>query len=98
LFYTSIRQPETILSLRSYILHRLFSRVTHESSTVFPFLKRAQIVERDSVLVPAGWDSKGKISALNDGFKFEYAERENYENIIKNLDRDKVKKNLFWIF
>ncbi|KXS12064.1 dynein light intermediate chain [Gonapodya prolifera JEL478] len=80
LFYTSTTKPHTTAILRSYVLHRLFHHhpalsVAAPSSpsssrrlTSFPFLRRAQVVERDAVFVPAGWDSWGKIRVLRDGF------------------------------
>lgn len=39
------------------------------SSTRFPFLHRANVLDRDQVLVPAGWDSWGKIMVLREGFE-----------------------------
>ncbi|KAG5461124.1 MAG: hypothetical protein BJ554DRAFT_6730, partial [Olpidium bornovanus] len=40
----------------------------------FAFSQRAQIIEKDMVLVPAGWDSRGKILLLAEGFSFEPAQ------------------------
>ncbi|PWN49968.1 DLIC-domain-containing protein [Violaceomyces palustris] len=37
-------------------------------SGTFPFPYRASTVDRDTLLVPSGWDSWGKIKALRDGF------------------------------
>ena len=34
----------------------------------FPFSERPNILDRDRILVPAGWDSWGKIAVLRDGF------------------------------
>ncbi|KAG0190547.1 hypothetical protein DFQ28_001912 [Apophysomyces sp. BC1034] len=53
LFYTSTLHPYTFHNLRQYILHRLLTTSTKN----FPFLKKTQVVERDSVLVPSGWDA-----------------------------------------
>lgn len=64
LFYTGTGHPQTFPSLRSYILHRLF----HTTAKPFPFYTRAQVIERDTALVPAGWDSWGKIKVLREGF------------------------------
>ncbi|KAI9013038.1 dynein light intermediate chain-domain-containing protein [Gaertneriomyces semiglobifer] len=61
LFYTSSRYPKTLTDLRAYILHRL-----HPQS--FSFTQRPEVVERDTVLVPSGWDSWGKIGILREGF------------------------------
>lgn len=81
LFYTSQTRPETFTLLRSYLLHRLYAPSVFppvssdnplappvSTSTRFPFLHRANILDREQVLVPAGWDSWGKIEALGDGF------------------------------
>jgi dynein light intermediate chain 1 len=53
--------------LRSYVLHRLFSPPP-PATTRFPFAARAEILERPTLLVPSGWDSWGKITAVKDGF------------------------------
>lgn len=38
------------------------------STKSYQFKLKAQVVERDSVLVPAGWDSWGKLRVLREGF------------------------------
>ncbi|KAI8143883.1 dynein light intermediate chain-domain-containing protein [Fennellomyces sp. T-0311] len=67
LFYTSTLHPYTFHNLRQYILHRLLTT----STKAYPFTLKAQVVERDSVMVPAGWDSWGKIRVLREGFDCE---------------------------
>ncbi|KAI8980273.1 dynein light intermediate chain-domain-containing protein [Pilobolus umbonatus] len=67
LFYTSTLQPHTFHYLREYLLHRLL----RNSNKSYPFQFRAQVIERDSVVVPAGWDTWGKIKALKEGFDCE---------------------------
>ncbi|KAI8379892.1 dynein light intermediate chain-domain-containing protein [Choanephora cucurbitarum] len=67
LFYTSTLQPYTFHNLRQYILHRLLAT----STKTYPFQLKAQVVERDSVMVPAGWDSWGKLRVLREGFDCE---------------------------
>jgi dynein light intermediate chain 1 len=37
-------------------------------SARFSFPYRAQVVDRDIIMIPAGWDSWGKIQILRDGF------------------------------
>jgi dynein light intermediate chain 1 len=49
------------------VLYQLFSN-NGTSGGAFPFSHRASTVERDVLLVPAGWDTFGKIRALRDGF------------------------------
>ncbi|KAJ3285630.1 hypothetical protein HK104_009391 [Borealophlyctis nickersoniae] len=77
LFYTSTYHPHTITNLRSYILHRLLGAPAPSTSTQtssagmpssFGFDVRARVVDRDTVLVPTGWDSWGKIRVLREGF------------------------------
>ncbi|KAF9356951.1 hypothetical protein BGX26_004492 [Mortierella sp. AD094] len=75
LFYTSIHHPHTYADLRQYLLHRLLTPSTlnnpQQQPSSFPFRLRAQVVERDQVMVPAGWDSIGKIKVLRNGFDCE---------------------------
>ncbi|KAK6904682.1 hypothetical protein I203_105498 [Kwoniella mangroviensis CBS 8507] len=76
LFYTAPTQPTTYSLLRSYLLHRLYtnppstteSSTQHVTSTRFPFPHRANVLDRDAVMVPSGWDSWGKIKVLREGF------------------------------
>ena len=35
---------------------------------IFPFHRKPNTLDRDHIVVPAGWDSWGKISVLRDGF------------------------------
>lgn len=72
LFYTSTLHPHTFHNLRQYTLHRLLS----VPSKPYPFGTRAMVVERDTVLVPAGWDSWGKVRVLREGFDCEGASSE----------------------
>ncbi|CAE6479493.1 unnamed protein product [Rhizoctonia solani] len=74
LFYTTT-QPAILSVLRSYVLHFLFmapfvqpgeTAVPHKNP--FPFNARPNTLDRDRIVVPAGWDSWGKIGVLRDGF------------------------------
>ena len=79
LFYTT-PVPSTLQVLRQYALHLLFMPPAPSPSTVssgevqgpvrkvFPFSHKPNILDRDRIVVPAGWDSWGKISVLRDGF------------------------------
>ncbi|KAH6577389.1 hypothetical protein BASA62_000926 [Batrachochytrium salamandrivorans] len=82
LFYISNQRPETMSNLRSYIFHRLLSNnpqtsiatdnvVTRPGLAGYEFTLPAQMIERDAVLIPSGWDSWGKIKVLRDGFPCE---------------------------
>nr|XP_031862034.1 uncharacterized protein CI109_002447 [Kwoniella shandongensis]KAA5529106.1 hypothetical protein CI109_002447 [Kwoniella shandongensis] len=74
LFYTASTQPTTYTLLRTYLLHRLYTPPpssdpsAHAAITRFPFPHRANVLDRDAVMVPAGWDSWGKINVLREGF------------------------------
>ncbi|KAI8983028.1 dynein light intermediate chain-domain-containing protein [Pilobolus umbonatus] len=67
LFYTSTLQPYTYHNLRQYILHRLLTTPTKS----YLFQLKAQVVERDTALVPSGWDSWGKLRVLREGYDCE---------------------------
>ncbi|ORX35111.1 dynein light intermediate chain-domain-containing protein [Kockovaella imperatae] len=79
LFYTAPTQPQTYTNLRRYLLHRLYTippplnptsdtPLPTASSSRFPFSHRANVLDRDAIMVPTGWDSWGKINVLREGF------------------------------
>ncbi|KAI8454670.1 dynein light intermediate chain-domain-containing protein [Phakopsora pachyrhizi] len=85
LFFTSEKKPDSMIRLRSYVLHRLFGQIGSSASSIsnlgatpsgtastssrpFSFPHKANVVDRDEVLIPMGWDSWGKIKILRDGF------------------------------
>ena len=41
---------------------------TSSVRNVFPFVHQPNTLDRDLIVVPAGWDSWGKISVMRDGF------------------------------
>jgi dynein light intermediate chain 1 len=55
--------------LNSYIKHLLFS--TGKIDDPFPLHLEPQIINRDSILIPIGWDTRGKIKLLQDTFDCE---------------------------
>ncbi|TFK43813.1 dynein light intermediate chain-domain-containing protein [Crucibulum laeve] len=78
LFYTT-PMPTTLQVLRQYALHLLFippapspAMVSTEAQAParnpFPFQHKPNTLDRDHIVVPAGWDSWGKIAVLRDGF------------------------------
>ena len=78
LFYTT-PQPTTLNVLRQYALHTLFvppapapdgafDGAAAPARNPFPFLHKPNTLDRDRIVVPAGWDSWGKIVVLRDGF------------------------------
>ena len=78
LFYTT-PQPTTLSALRQYALHTLFvppapapdgalDGTAAPARNPFPFPHKPNTLDRDRIVVPAGWDSWGKIVVLRDGF------------------------------
>jgi hypothetical protein len=80
LFYTT-PMPATLQVLRQYALHLLFippapspaslSSATDAPAPIknpFPFPHKPNTLDRDRIVVPAGWDSWGKVAVLRDGF------------------------------
>jgi hypothetical protein len=78
LFYTT-PQPTTLNVLRQYALHTLFvppapapdgaiDGAAAPARNAFPFSHKPNTLDRDRIVVPAGWDSWGKIAVLRDGF------------------------------
>ncbi|EGO02101.1 hypothetical protein SERLA73DRAFT_177841 [Serpula lacrymans var. lacrymans S7.3] len=80
LFYTT-PLPATLQVLRQYTLHLLFTPAAPspglsagmEAPTPirnpFPFSHKPNTLDRDRIVVPAGWDSWGKIAVLREGFE-----------------------------
>ncbi|XP_015930089.2 cytoplasmic dynein 1 light intermediate chain 2-like [Parasteatoda tepidariorum] len=55
LFYVSVKEDRNCDILLKYILHKVYG---------FPFRIPAMFLDRDSIFVPAGWDSENKILTL----------------------------------
>lgn len=76
LFYTTL-SPPILQHLRQYVLHLLFmppvdvggSDIIAPYRNPFLFSEKANVLDRDRILIPAGWDSWGKIVVLRDGFE-----------------------------
>lgn len=78
LFYTT-PLPQTLQTLRQYALHMLFAPPAQSPAmsgneapaptrNPFPFPHKPNTLDRDRIVIPAGWDSWGKIAVLRDGF------------------------------
>ncbi|KAJ3551885.1 hypothetical protein NM688_g4453 [Phlebia brevispora] len=78
LFYTT-PMPQTLQILRQYALHLLFAPpapspgLSTEGAApvknLFPFQQKPNTLDRDRIVVPAGWDSWNKITVLREGFE-----------------------------
>ncbi|GBP32113.1 Cytoplasmic dynein 1 light intermediate chain 2 [Eumeta japonica] len=80
LFYTSAKEDKNCDLLYKYLTHRIYG---------LPFRTPALIVEKDAVLIPAGWDSLKKISILNEMIQTNEAD-DNYSAYVTSpLRRDK---------
>jgi dynein light intermediate chain 1, cytosolic len=77
LFYTT-QIPETLQVLRQYALHLLFMPPAPLPAAAaggepvapvrnpFPFAHKPNTLDRDRIVVPAGWDSWGKIEVMRE--------------------------------
>uniref|UniRef100_A0A672SFJ3 Dynein light intermediate chain n=1 Tax=Sinocyclocheilus grahami TaxID=75366 RepID=A0A672SFJ3_SINGR len=72
LLYTSMKENKNLDLLYKYLVHRLYG---------FPFNIPAQVVEKDSVFIPSGWDNEKKIAILHENFQTVKAE-DNFEDVI----------------
>ena len=60
LCYTSaVRSSANCSVLQKYLLHRLYP-------TQYPVAEKAEVIERDAIFVPAGWDSERRINDVLD--------------------------------
>lgn len=72
LVYTSVKEMKNLDVLYKYLVHRLYG---------FPFHCPAQVVERDAVFIPSGWDNEKKIAILHENFQTIKTD-DNYEDVI----------------
>ncbi|KAJ7771152.1 dynein light intermediate chain-domain-containing protein [Mycena maculata] len=80
LFYTT-QHPATLQTLRQYALHMLFippapspavasgAEAPAPVRNLFPFTQKPNYLDRDRIVVPAGWDSWGKITIMREEFE-----------------------------
>ncbi|KAJ7437860.1 dynein light intermediate chain-domain-containing protein [Mycena galericulata] len=80
LFYTT-QHPATLQTLRQYALHMLFIPPAPSPAVasgaeppapvrnLFPFTQKPNYLDRDRIVVPAGWDSWGKITIMREEFE-----------------------------
>ncbi|GLD75294.1 cytoplasmic dynein 1 light intermediate chain 1-like isoform X2 [Lates japonicus] len=72
LVYTSVKEMKNLDILYKYLVHRLYG---------FPFHCPAQVVERDAVFIPSGWDNEKKIAILHENFQTVKAD-DSFEDVI----------------
>nr|XP_020462504.1 cytoplasmic dynein 1 light intermediate chain 1-like [Monopterus albus] len=72
LVYTSVKEMKNLDILYKYLVHRLYG---------FPFHCPAQVVERDAVFIPSGWDNEKKIAILHENFQTVKAD-DGFEDVI----------------
>uniref|UniRef100_A0A3Q0SC93 Dynein light intermediate chain n=1 Tax=Amphilophus citrinellus TaxID=61819 RepID=A0A3Q0SC93_AMPCI len=72
LLYTSVKEMKNLDILYKYLVHRLYG---------FPFHCPAQVVERDAVFIPSGWDNEKKIAILHENFQTIKAD-DSFEDVI----------------
>ncbi|KAL4617172.1 cytoplasmic dynein 1 light intermediate chain 1-like [Arapaima gigas] len=72
LLYTSVKENKNLDVLYKYLVHRLYG---------FPFTLPAQVVEKDAVFIPSGWDNEKKIAILHENFQTLKAE-DAFEDVI----------------
>ncbi|KAJ7126401.1 dynein light intermediate chain-domain-containing protein [Mycena crocata] len=80
LFYTT-QHSATLQTLRQYALHMLFIPPAPSPAVAsgaeaptpvrnpFPFTQKPNYLDRDRIIVPAGWDSWGKITIMREEFE-----------------------------
>lgn len=57
LFYINGKDASNVDNLYKYIVHKLYT---------FPFPAHPSVIEKDGLMIPAGWDTDQKIGILND--------------------------------
>ncbi|XP_061738747.1 cytoplasmic dynein 1 light intermediate chain 1 [Nerophis ophidion] len=72
LIYTSVKEMKNLDVLYKYLVHRLYG---------FPFHCPAQVVEKDAVFIPSGWDNEKKIAILHENFQTIKAD-DGFEDVI----------------
>lgn len=106
LFYTT-QMPETLQVLRQYALHLLFMPPAPSPAAAagaepavpvrnpFPFTHKPNTLDRDHIVVPAGWDSWGKITVMREFDPKSWGEA--WENDLEGIADESTPgaKNLF---
>ncbi|CAH3042197.1 unnamed protein product [Pocillopora meandrina] len=74
LFYTSVKENKNCTLLHRYLVHQIYG---------LPFNSPALVVDKDSVFIPAGWDSVKKINILSEHLKNIQADDAFDDHIVK---------------
>src|SRR5690348_13204558 len=70
----------------------LSSRGGKPASSLFQYNFRAQVVDRDIISVPSGWDTWGKIQLIHEGFESRKT-LELWENDLDKLPQEGLRKS-----
>ncbi|XP_029204240.1 cytoplasmic dynein 1 light intermediate chain 1-like [Acropora muricata] len=74
LFYTSVKENKNCTLLFKYLAHQIYG---------LPFHSPALVVDKESVFIPAGWDSVKKINILSEHLKVILPEDRFEDHIVK---------------
>ncbi|XP_068696771.1 cytoplasmic dynein 1 light intermediate chain 2-like [Montipora capricornis] len=74
LFYTSVKENKNCSLLFKYLAHKIYG---------LPFNSPALVVDKESVFIPAGWDSVKKINILSEHLKVILPEDRFDDHIVK---------------
>nr|CDS21951.1 Dynein intermediate chain [Echinococcus granulosus] len=72
LVYVSAKNGKNCGLLKNYLQHRIYG---------FPFTQNAYVIDKDSVFIPAGWDSLNKISLLEQNLT-KYRPGDDFEKVV----------------
>jgi len=91
LIYVTTKNPSTFDILDSYLISVLFneknSTLSKSLLKSFEFNEPAKYIDKSSVFIPSGWDSKARINLLNEEFDG-IINRSDYEKIIYSTGFD----------
>ena len=101
LIYVTTNNPNTYDILDSYLLSILFNEKNSTLSKSllkgFEFNISAQYIDKSSVFIPSGWDSKSRISLLNSEFDG-IINRSDYEKLTYSNEFEVVSNRFIFIF
>ncbi|KAL5105327.1 Cytoplasmic dynein 1 light intermediate chain 2 [Taenia crassiceps] len=78
LIYVSAKNGKNCGLLKSYLQHRIYG---------FPFTQSPYVIDKDSVFIPAGWDSLNKISLLEQNLT-KYCPGDAFVNVVPKPEEE----------